>query len=181
MIKHIGIVLGMAVCFAGFQTTWAQQPEGKLGTLWEAVKTTYPGVNLQKSNVQSAQMDSRAVVGERLPQIKSQAQNSYGTHNGIMGAFFPQSGLFNVSGPADLPVSSWTPNTYASATLEWEFFAFGKMQNKSKAAHARTQKALGEQEAYFLHLQKDLSERYIRLLYNEAKLESNQQNVERLK
>lgn len=180
MIKHIRVVLGMAL-FLCIHSVWAQEREGKLGTLWETVKSTYPGINFQQSKVKSAQMDSRAVVGERLPQIKSQAQNSYGTHNGIMGAFFPQAGLFNVSGPADSPESSWNPNSYASATLEWEFFAFGKMHNKSKAAQANTQKAMGEQEAYFLHLQKELSERYIRLLYNEAKLKTNQQNVERLK
>lgn len=180
MIKHIRVVLGM-VLFLCVHTIWAQDREGKLGTLWETVKSTYPGINFQQSKVTSAQMEARAVVGERLPQVKSQAQNSYGTHNGIMGAFFPQAGLFNVSGPADSPESSWNPNSYASATLEWEFFAFGKTRNKSKAAQANTQKALGEQEAYFLHLQKELSERYIRLLYNEAKLETNQQNVERLK
>lgn len=180
MIKHIRVVLGMAL-FLCIHSVWAQEREGKLGTLWETVKSTYPGINFQQSKVKSAQMDSRAVVGERLPQIKSQAQNSYGTHNGIMGAFFPQAGLFNVSGPADSSESSWNPNSYASATLEWEFFAFGKMHNKSKAAQANTQKAMGEQEAYFLHLQKELSERYMQLLYSEAKLETNQQNVERLK
>src|SRR5690554_65330 len=179
MIKHIRVVLGMAL-FLCVHTMWAQEREGKLGTLWETVKSTYPGINFQQSKVTSAQMEARAVVGERLPQIKSQSQNSYGTHNGIMGAFFPQAGLFNVSGPADSPESSWNPNSYASATLEWEFFAFGKTRNKSKAAQANTRKALGEQEAYFLHLQKELSERYIRLLYNEAKLETNQRNVERL-
>src|SRR5690554_29995 len=180
MKKHFRLVIVM-VLFFSIHSVRAQEREGKLGTLWETVKSTYPGINFQESKVTSAQMEARAVVGERLPQIKSQAQNSYGTHNGIMGAFFPQAGLFNVSGPADSPESSWNPNSYASATFEWEFFAFGKTQNRSKAAQANTQKALGEQEAYFLHLQKELSERYIRLLYNEAKLETNQQNVERLK
>lgn len=180
MKRYIHLIISM-VLFFGIHSVWAQEREGKLGTLWETVKSTYPGINFQESKVTSAQMDSRAVVGERLPQIKSQAQNSYGTHNGIMGAFFPQAGLFNVSGPADSPESSWNPNSYASATLEWEFFAFGKMHNKSKAAQANTQKAMGEQEAYFLHLQKELSERYMQLLYSEAKLETNQQNVERLK
>jgi outer membrane protein TolC len=180
MKKHIRVVLGMTL-FLCVHTMWAQEREGKLKSLWETVKSTYPGINHQQSKVTSAQMEARAVVGERLPQLKSQAQNSYGTHNGILGAFFPQAGLFNVSGPADVSGSSWTPNTYASATLEWEFFAFGKTQNKSKAARAKTQKAMGEQNAYFLYLQKELSERYIRLLYSEAKLESNQQNVARLK
>lgn len=181
MKKHIGIVIGLALSLAIGHTTQAQQREGELESLWEVVKTTYPGIDRQESNVRAAQLESQAVTGERLPQLKSQAQNSYGTHNGIMGAFFPQAGLFNVSGSADSPESSWTASSYASATLEWEFFAFGKTQNRSKAARANTQKAMGEQEAYFLHLQKELSNRYIHLLYNEAKLESNQQNVARLK
>lgn len=180
MIKKIGAIIGISLSLAAFQNTFAQERQGTLSTLWEEVKATYPGIDRHEALVRSTQMETRAITGERLPQLKTQAQNTYGTYNGIMGGFFPQPGLFNVSGQSDLEGASWTPNSYASATLEWEFLSFGKMRNKSKAAQAKTNKAMSEQEAYLLQLQKDLAERYIRLLYNESKLESNQQNVDRL-
>lgn len=176
MFNKTGAVLALGIFLAGCQISSAQH----LGSLWEEVKSSYPGINNYEAQVNAAEHQAKAITGERLPQLKTQAQNTYGTYNGIMGAFFPQPGLFNVSGNENLLGAKWTPNSYASATLEWEFFSFGKMHHKSKAAKANTKKAMSEQEAYFLQLKKELSNRYIQLLYNESQLTSNQQNVERL-
>ena len=176
MFKKMGAVLVFGIFLASCQITTAQH----LGTLWEEVKTSYPGIHNYEAQVSAAKFQANSIIGKRLPQLKTQAQNTYGTHNGIMGAFFPQPGLFNVSGNENLSGAEWTPNSYASATLEWEFFSFGKMNHKSKAAKASTEKAVSDQEAYFLQLKKELSDRYIQLLYNESQLTSNQQNVERL-
>lgn len=176
MFNKMGAVLALGIFLAGCQISFAQH----LGNLWEEVKTSYPGIANYEAQVKAAEFQAHAITGERLPQLKTQAQNTYGTHNGIMGAFFPQPGLFNVSGNENLTGAEWTPNSYASATLEWEFFSFGKMHHKSKAAKATTEKAVSDREAYFLQLKKELSNRYIQLLYNESQLTSNQQNVERL-
>lgn len=180
MTRLLVAVLGTGIFLACCQSAFAQQREGQLNTLWEEVEISYPGLEARNANVQSAKMEERSVFGERLPQLRAQAQNSYATFEGISGAFFPQPGLFNVSSANALTGPSWTFNTYASSTLEWELFSFGKHTYKSKAARARTESAEAENSAYSLHLKKELSQRYLRLLFNETKLESNQQNLNRL-
>lgn len=152
----------------------------QLQSLWEEVKETYPGVKVGEHKITSAQKSKNAVRGERLPQLRTQAQNTYATHEGTAGAFFPQSGLFNVSGSDGLTGADWNPNTYASATFEFEVFSFGKMRNKSKAAQAFSNKTEEEQQAYLLNLQKELSARYLSLLFNQRLLSTNRQNLERL-
>lgn len=180
MNRILVAVFGFGVFLAGCQATFGQQREGQLNTLWEEVQHSYPGLQAKEANVASAKMEERSVFGERLPQLRAQAQNSYATYKGIGGAFFPQPGLFNVSGANGLTGPSWTFNTYASSTLEWEIFSFGKNNFKTKAARAKTQSVEGEKDAYSLNLQKELSQRYLQLLFKETKLETNQQNVDRL-
>ena len=67
-----------------------------------------------------------------LPQIKAQAQSTYGTYNGVGGAFFPQAGFFNVSGDDSLYGASLSANSFGSAVLDWEVFSFGKLRNEIK-------------------------------------------------
>lgn len=176
LVAAYGLGLFLASCHA----TFGQQSSGELNTLWEAVQQSYPGLKLKKTDVEAAKIEERTVLGERLPQLRAQAQNSYATFEGISGAFFPQPGLFNVSGANGLTGSSWTFNTYASSTLEWEIFSFGKNTLKTKAAQAKTHNTESDKDAYSLNLQKELSVRYLQWLFKEAKLETNQQNVDRL-
>ena len=180
MTRILVAVIGAGIFLAGCQSTFAQQRGGQLNTLWDEIQRSYPGLEAKEAIVESAKMEQKSIFGERLPQLRTQAQNSYSTYEGSSGAFFPQPGLFNVSGANGLTGPSWTFNTYASTTLEWELFSFGKNTYKSKAAQSTTYRAESEQDAYHLHLQKDLSQRYLQLLYNETKLETNQDNVDRL-
>lgn len=180
MTRILVTVIGIGIFLASCQSTFAQQREGQLNTLWGEVQRSYPGLEAKRAIVESAKMEEKTIFGERLPQLLTQAQNTYATYEGISGAFFPQPGLFNISGANGLAGPPWTFNTYASSTLEWELFAFGKHNYKSKAAQSKTHNAESEQYAYQLHLQKDLSQRYLNLLYNETKLETNQDNVDRL-
>lgn len=180
MIRILVAVFGIGAVLANCQTAFGQQREGQLNSLWVEVQSFYPGLHSREATVASAKMEERSVFGERLPQLRAQAQNSYASFEGISGAFFPQPGLFNVSGANGLTGPSWTFNTYASSTLEWELFSFGKNSFKTKAARAKTHSAEGAKDAYSLNLQKELSQRYLQLLFTETKLESNQQNVDRL-
>lgn len=179
MLKNLKAFLFMGMILSA-NILFAQQNPGNLRQLWEEVKTTYPGIQVGEHKIASAEKNQNSVLGERLPQFRTQAQNSYATHEGTAGAFFPQSGLFNVSGSDALHGTEWNPNVYASVTMEFEVFSFGKMRNKSKAAEAFTNKTREEQEAYLLRLQKELSTRYLNVLFNNSRLESNRRNVERL-
>jgi outer membrane protein TolC len=158
-----------------------QQQEHTLGRLWPKVEENYPGVGAKMSAIDAAKFNERAVKGNTLPQVKAQAQNTYGTYDGGAGGFFPQPGFFNVSGAANaMNGSSMAANSFGSATLEWELFSFGRIRRENEAASALTGKTVSDKDAYLLGLKKTLSERYITLLYNDAKLNWTEKNAGRL-
>ncbi len=97
---------------AAFPIYAQQQKENTLGSLWSKVEENYPGVGAKTSAIDAAKLNQEAVKGNMLPQVKAQAQNTYGTYEGSAGAFFPQAGFFNVSGSAvPLDGSSTAANT----------------------------------------------------------------------
>src|SRR5690606_32722910 len=182
MIKHIMATATLWFAVAAIFPLYAQQQkENTLGNLWPKVEENYPGIGVNTAGLDAAKLHERAVKGNMLPQLKAQAQNTYGTYEGSAGAFFPQAGFFNVSGPAVLlDGSSTAANTFGSVIAEWEVFSFGKLRKQNDAAGALYNKSVSEKEAYLLNLKKILSERYIMLLYNDAKLTWTQKNAERL-
>lgn len=182
MIKYsMATALLWLVFIAAFPLYAQQQKENTLGSLWSKVEKNYPGVGSKIAAIDAAKLSERAVKGSMLPQVNAQAQNTYGTYEGNAGAFFPQAGFFNVSG-ATVPLggSSTAANTFGSAIVKWELFSFGKLRKQNEAAGALYNKSVSEKDAYLLNLKKTLSERYIFLLYNDAKLNWTVKNAERL-
>lgn len=181
MIKHIRAttLLWLAVV-AAFPLYAQQQKEHTLGSLWSKVEENYPGVGAKMSAIDAAKYNQRAVKGNMLPQVNAQAQNTYGTYEGSAGGFFPQPGFFNVNGSVPLDGSTTAANTFGSAIVNWELFSFGKLRRQNEAAGALYNKSVSDKDAYLLNLKKTLSERYIILLYNDAKLQWTQKNADRL-
>jgi outer membrane protein TolC len=181
MIKQIMVATVMWFAIAAVCPLYAQHKEPTLGSLWHKVEESYPGVGAKMTAIDAAKFNEQAVKSGMLPQVKAQAQNSYGTYEGSVGAFFPQAGFFNVSGATDaLNGNAMAANSFGSATVEWELFSFGKLRTEHKPANALFGKAVSEKDAYLLSLKKALSERYISLLYNDAKLHWTKKNAERL-
>lgn len=168
-------------CFS--VTMYAQEPgSNSLRDLWEKVAQQYPGLQAQSALVASTANQQQAVKSQALPQFKVQAQNSYGTFEGSNGAFFPQAGFFNVSGtPTLLDGTDQTFNTFGSAVVEWEIFAFGKQQQENQAAQAQYKKQVAQQETYILQLKKEVTLRQIQYLYATANCDWMTKNAERLR
>lgn len=182
MIKHIKVTSLLWLSIVAMFPIYAQQQkEYTLGSVWSKVEQNYPGVGAKISAVDAAKLNERAIKSSMLPQVKAQAQNTYGTFEGSAGAFFPQAGFFNVSGSTiPLEGSSTTANSFGSAIVEWELFSFGKNRKYKKAVTTLYHKSVSEKDAYLLKLKKTLSQRYIFLLYNDAKLKWSAKNVDRL-
>lgn len=158
-----------------------QQNERTLGNLWLKVEGYYPGIGVKQAAIDAAKMNESVVKSNSLPQIKAQAQNSYGTYEGTSGPFFAQPGLFNVGGSgAPMGGSAAVANTFASATLDWQLFSFGRIRSEQQAAGMLYHKSISERDAYIVQLKKLLAERYIFLLYNDATLSWKAKNVRRL-
>lgn len=181
MLKQIMGSMMLCVAIVVMRPLYAQHTENTLGSLWPEVEKNYPGVKAKTSAIDAAKLQERVVRGDMLPQVKAQVQNTYGTYEGNAGAFFPQPGFFNVSGTTlALEGSSMAANSFGSATMEWELFSFGRLRKENEAAHTLFDKTISEKDAYLLYLKKTLSERYITLLYHDAKLDWAIKNTERL-
>lgn len=159
-----------------------EQSSITLGSLWQKVEHNYPGLQAQQALITAKASQQQAVKSQALPQFKIQAQNSYGTFEGSNGAFFPQAGFFNVSGtPNLLEGTDQTFNTFGSAVVEWEVFAFGKQQQENQAAHAHYNQQVAQKEVYILQLKKELALRHIQNLYATANFDWMNKNADRLK
>ena len=106
-------------------------------------RSDYPGLQAKNAAVAVSQLEEQALKSSMLPQVKMQAQNSYGTFEGSSGAFFPQAGFFNVSGNQALSGSNVTANSFASATLEWEVLTFGRQQKERSSCFENLENTLG--------------------------------------
>ncbi len=180
MLKYI---IGVAVLWltnTAYYPLLAQENTNTLGSLWPQVEVNYPGIRSKQSAVDAARLNEMHQASNMLPQLKMQAQNTYGTYKGNAGAFFPQVGFFNVSGTADIDGPPLTANTFTSATIEWDVYAFGKLRKENEASEAVTAKKRSEYDAYLLNLKNVLSERYIKLLYTDTKLRWIKKNADRL-
>ena len=182
MIRKVLAFTFFGVATAGVLSVHAQQFKSHtLGDLWPDLEAQYPGVHAQKANTEAARLREQVTKANQLPQVKAQAQNTYGSFESSPGGFFPQPGFFNVSGPQQvLPGNSAAAYSFASATVEWDVFSFGKLQKEKHAAEALTQKAKSTSRAYLLQLKNDLSRRYIGLLYSQAKHRWTRTNARRL-
>ncbi len=159
----------------------AQSRQPTLGELWYDVERSYSGITASEAAITSALSNERAVKSEALPQARIQLQNTFSTYDGRNGAFFPQPGFFNVSGNMlHTGEASVIANTFASATIEWELFAFGKQHKRKLAASEMSARYSLEKEAYVLRLKKEFSVRYIKLLYTESKRIWAAKNARRL-
>jgi outer membrane protein TolC len=180
MLKHFMVTALLWLTNAAFHPLVAQENDNTLGALWPKVEANYPGIRSQRSAIDAARLNEKHQATNMLPQVKAQAQNTYGTYKGNAGAFFPMAGFFNVTGNADIDGPSLTANTFTSVIVEWDVYAFGKLRKENEAAHAETSKKISEYDAYLLNLKKILAERYIKLLYANAKLHWIQRNADRL-
>ncbi|WP_439489130.1 TolC family protein [Algoriphagus sp.] len=159
-----------------------QQKSYTLGELWLEVEKNYPGIQAKQSAIQSAEFNQKAVKSKALPEANIQFQNTYGTFEGNNGGFFPQPGFFNVSGnPALSQGSSSAANTFGSATLEFEVFSFGRQKAENHAAKTLTTQVYTEKEGYLIQLKKELTQRFVAVLYADSKLGWAEKNATRLK
>lgn len=173
----------IATCLIAFVypiVTYAQEST-VLHTLWNKIEKQYPGVAAKDAIIKSSKYQAKATHSKALPQGKVQLQNSYGTFEGSNGAFFPQTGFFNVSGNVQsLSGSDITANTFGSSTIEWDLYTFGRQTFENKASDAHTAQTVMEKDLYLLKLKQELAIRYINLLHSHTRMEWATKNSIRL-
>lgn len=159
----------------------AQNSTPRLEKIWKKVQADYVGVQVKTTNIKAALAEEKSIRGKALPQLHLQAQNTYGSYRGIAGAFFPQTGIFNIAGTTtSIGSPSIAPNFYTSATLDWTLYNFGRWRKENQAAQMKTEVTKASKSNYLLTLKHDLSSRFLHFLWSKEMLKWNQENIHRL-
>ncbi len=143
----------------------------------------YPSLSARKHEIERQELRKDLVKKEKLPEVNLQAQQTYGSFQGVSGAFFPLAGIYNTSGNSKglNGQSSSVSNTYTSAVLHWDFLQFGKIKtqlNVADAAIRLSTSALSQEE---LRLQFIAAQQYFNVLQSTAFLSTAKADVQRLK
>lgn len=123
----------------------------------------YPSVQALYQVIQQATIDQQLTKEEGFPQLDFQAQNSYGTYNGMAGASFPLPGSYNVSGSNI--TGDHAMNLQVSGVAHWDLIQFGKLKNKQAAAGLKTRRAEKQLEIGIWQFKYQLAQDYIQLVF----------------
>lgn len=162
---------------------YAQKKVYSLEEVWQKTLQQYPSLASKKYEIERQELHKDLVKKEQLPEMNVQAQQSYGSYQGVAGSFFPLSGIYNTSGSTKgiNGQPSAISNQYASAVLQWDFLQFGRIKSNILVADAAIQlsnKALSKEE---LRLQSLAAEQYFNVLQSSAFLSTSKADVQRLK
>ena len=175
-------MLATVLCLLTTHIVYAQKKVYSLEAVWQKTLQQFPSLSSKKSQVELQQLNKDLIKKERLPEVNVQAQQSYGSYNGVAGSFFPLAGIYNTSSSIK-GLNTDTKavfNLYSSAVLQWDFLHFGKIKTKLKVADAAIQisnKALLQEE---LRLQTAAAKQYFAVLQSTALLAINKADVKRL-
>ncbi len=174
-IKKYFFLINFFFFFHGFSQTL---------TLKEAVETgiaNYGSIKSKDNYTKASRETLKQVKWEYLPNFNLSAQQSYGTINGQNGPMYGFGGLGVASSGLPLPDQNWNAAFGALylANVNWEFFSFGRIQQRINAVKAeviRIEKDL-EQEK-FQHRIK-IAAAYLNLLASQRMAVSQEKNLER--
>ena len=161
----------------------AQKKIYSLAEIWQKTAEQYPSLSSKKYQLDRQQLTKQLINKERLPDLNIQSQQSYGSYEGVSGAFFPLSGIYNVSGNNKLQntQANSVSNFYTSAVLQWNFLQFGKTKAKLKVADAAIAVSSASLSQEELQLKLTASQQYFTVLKSAALLAVNKADVQRLK
>lgn len=182
-MRHKIFVSVIVGCLIVSHDVQAQKKIYSLAEIWQKTLEQSPSLSSKRYQLERQQLNKELVNKERLPEVNIQSQQSYGSYQGVTGAFFPQVGIFNVSGSNKVPNAqpASISNVYTSAVLQWNILQFGKIKSKLKVADAaiHTSNAALTQEAF--QLQISAAEQYFSVLQSAALLSVNKTDVQRLR
>ncbi|WP_341843750.1 TolC family protein [Chitinophaga caseinilytica] len=122
------------ILLTGFTSARAQ-----VLTLKDAVQTAlnnYGSIKAKANYVNASKASAEQARRDYLPNFSVSAQQDYGTINGQNGPLYGFGGLGVASSGMAMPEQNWNAAFGALylANMNWEFFAFGRMKEKIKAA-----------------------------------------------
>ena len=153
-------------------------------TLKEAVQTAlnnYASIKAKAHYLKSSQATMRQTQAEYFPDFSVGAQQAWGNANGQFGPLYPSKSL---SAGSSGPVSSsqsWTATFGALyvANVNWDFFQFGRMKERTKVAEAVVTQQASDLEQEKFQQEVRVAGAYLNLLAAQRLRISWQKNLER--
>ncbi|MGN6601232.1 MAG: TolC family protein [Ginsengibacter sp.] len=180
MIRKI-IVLGATIWLFAGQILYAQKKIYSLEQVFEKTLWQYPSLSSKEFQIQRQKLSKELIKREQLPELNFQGQQSYGSYQGVSGAFFPLPGMYNTSGSkGSTEQPSSISNLYGSSVLQWDFLQFGRIKSKLKVADAAVELSSTALSREKLRLQTEVAQQYFNALKNQALLSVSRADVQRV-
>ncbi len=153
-------------------------------TMEDALQTAvanYPTIRAKQNYRQATAANEMLSRREALPNLTIAAQHDYGTVNGQNGPLYGFGGYGVASSGLPLPDQNWNAAFGALylANLSWDFFAFGRVQQRIEAAHAATQREEADYKQEIFQHQVRVAGAYLNLLAAQRITNSQRNNLQR--
>jgi adhesin transport system outer membrane protein len=153
-------------------------------SLKEALKTgleNYGSIKAKNNYSSASQETLKQSKRDYLPNLNLSAQQDYGTINGQNGALYGFNGLGTASSGPALAEQNWNSAFGALylVNMNWDFFTFGKTQEKINLAKADVQIKEKDLNQEKFQQQIKIAAAYLNLLASQRLLISQQKNLSR--
>ncbi len=143
--------------------------------------TNYPTIRAKQHYRKAAEANELLARREGLPNFTIAAQHDFGTVNGQNGPLYGFGGFGVASSGLPLPNQNWNAAFGALylANLSWDFFAFGRVQQKIDAAAAAVEREEADYQQELFQHQVRVAGAYLNLLAAQRLTISQQNNLSR--
>ncbi|SEM74945.1 Outer membrane protein TolC [bacterium A37T11] len=164
-----------------FQTKLLAQQPLTLKAAIDSAMQNYGSIRAKDAYAKAANEGVTQAKREYLPNLNLSAQQDYGTVNGQNGPIYGFGGLGVGSSGPSLPEQNWNAAFGALylTNLNWEFFAFGKYENRVKSAKAAAIRDQDDLEQERFKQRVKVSAAYLNLLAAQRLTLSYQKNFDR--
>ncbi|WP_281228621.1 TolC family protein [Flavobacterium aquiphilum] len=153
-------------------------------TLKEAIKTgleNFGSIKAKNNYANASRETLKQAHRDYLPNLSLSAQQDYGTVNGQNGPLYGFNGLGTASSGPTLAEQNWNAAFGALylANVNWDFFTFGKIQEKINLAKIDVQSKETDLKQEQFQQEIKISSAYLNLLASQRLLISQQKNLAR--
>lgn len=153
-------------------------------SLKEAIKTgleNFGSIKAKNNYANASRETLKQTRRDYLPNLNLSAQQDYGTINGQNGPLYGFNGLGTASSGPTLAKQNWNAAFGALylANLNWDFFTFGKTQEKINLAKIDVQSRENDLQQERFQQEIRISSAYLNLLASQRLLISQQKNLSR--
>ncbi|RYF97814.1 MAG: TolC family protein, partial [Chitinophagaceae bacterium] len=158
--------------------------EAQVLSMQEALQTAvdnYRTIKAKQNYLESSRATERQTKRDQLPNLTVAAQQDYGTVNGQNGPLYGFGGFGVASSGLPLPSQNWHAAFGALylANLSWDFFAFGRLRDRSAAAATVVKRDSADYQQEIFQHQVRVAGAYLNLLAAQRITRSQQNNLQR--